>query len=83
VLRASQDILAQYPSFYTANNTLADRRIRNLEKALFASLVLAGEWTEAECLAKTAIEKISLAGRIRAYYRIRQLARWLVRRTAG
>lgn len=83
VLRASRDILAAYPSFYTANRTLADQRIRDLEKALFASLALAGQWTEAECLAKTVIERISLATRIKAYYRIRQLARWLVRRIAG
>ena len=82
VLVASRDILAAYPSFYAAHKTLVDRRIRDLGKALFASLAVAGQWNEAECLAKTALERIFLAHRITTYYRIRRLVRCLLRRIA-
>lgn len=83
VLQASRDILAAYPSFYASFSEIADRRIRRLEKALFASLVLNGDWSKARCLAKTLPERLFVAGRVAAFYKFRRMARTLARRLAA
>lgn len=80
VLRASCDILTAYPTFYASFPETADRHIRKLEKALFASLMLNGDWMDAENLAKSFFERLFVASRVAAYYKLRQAARTVLRR---
>jgi glycosyltransferase involved in cell wall biosynthesis len=80
VLKSARDVLAAYPEFHSRYRHPIDKRVRRLEQALLRSLVMAGEWNEAKSAAKTALERLIVAGRIGAYYQLRSRAGTFVRR---
>jgi glycosyltransferase involved in cell wall biosynthesis len=80
VLRSAQDVISMYPDFYARHRQVIDKRIREMERALFRSLVIASQWMEAEATAKSAAEKFFVASRLATYYELRAYAGRLVRR---
>jgi glycosyltransferase involved in cell wall biosynthesis len=80
VLRSARDLITAYPEFHALHRHAVDKRMRDMEQALFRSLVLAGQWEEAEAVARSWFEKCSVAGRIATYYQLRAFARGMVRR---
>lgn len=80
VLRASLDILDSYPSFYQSFAPLADRRIKQIKKALLRELILNGLWNEAEQYAKGIVETFFIRWRLSTFYRFRRYVGWILSR---
>lgn len=80
VLRASLDILDSYPSFYQSFAPLADRRIKQIKKALLRELILNGLWDEAEQYAKGIVETFFIRWRLSTFYRFRRYVGWILSR---
>jgi glycosyltransferase involved in cell wall biosynthesis len=80
VFRSSRDVISAYPEFYARHRQVIDTRMREMEQSLFRTLVLAGQWFEAEAVAKSWLERFTVSRRMPIYYQLRAFARTLVGR---
>lgn len=78
-----QEILASYPAFYQSFARLADRRVAKLRRALLAELVFNTRWDEASEVARGAIEKGTVACRLKGYYTFKRCVRGMIERATG